>query len=247
MRRRLQRPFAARLGYLLPVPAPILPKVLAAEFLTEVRPRGPLPPMGPPEVAIAGRSNVGKSTLLNRLAARTGLARTSKTPGRTRGIMLYDLSVAASADAPAGGSPGVSLRLVDLPGYGYAQVSQEERKSWQPLVEGYVQGRATLGLFLTLVDARRELEAEERQLIEWLVALGVPHRLVITKVDKVSAGERGALEGRMRQALPQGEPPPLLVSGETGDGLPRLWSTILRAVTAVTSVAPGGGSPGAPV
>ena len=226
------------------MPAPTLPKVLAAEFLTEVRPRGPLPPMGPPEVAIAGRSNVGKSTLLNRLAARKGLARTSKTPGRTRGIMLYDLSVAAPA---AGALAGVSLRLVDLPGYGYAQVSQEERKSWQPLVEGYVQGRATLGLFLTLVDARRELEAEERQLIEWLVALGVPHRLVITKVDKVSAGERGALEGRMRQALPQGEPPPLLVSGETGDGLPRLWSTILRAVTAVSAVPPGGGGPVAPV
>jgi GTP-binding protein len=202
-----------------------MPHVLTADFLTEVRPQQPLPAAGPPEVAIAGRSNVGKSTLLNRLTGRKSLARTSKTPGRTRGIMLYDLSV-----APTTGTPGRPLRLVDLPGYGYAQVSQDERRSWQPLIEGYVEGRETLRLFLTLVDARRALEGEEAQLIEWLAALGVPHRLVVTKIDKVSAGERGALDLKMRRALPEGSPPPLLVSGETGDGLPRLWATIIRAI-----------------
>jgi GTP-binding protein len=220
-----------------------LPNVLTADFLTEVRPGQPLPTAGPPEIAIAGRSNVGKSTLLNRLSARKALARTSKTPGRTRGIMLYDLAV-----APATGSPGRPVRLVDLPGYGYAQVSQDERRSWQPLIEGYVEGRETLRLFLTLVDARRSLEAEEAQLIEWLVALGVPHRLVITKIDKVSAGERGALEGKMRRELPAGAPPPLLVSGETGDGVPRLWATILRAME--DPAAPGdprGAGPDSPV
>jgi GTP-binding protein len=218
------------------VPAPSLPHVLAADFLTEVRPGQPLPDAGPPEVAIAGRSNVGKSTLLNKLTGRKALARTSKTPGRTRGIMLYDLSV-----APTAGVPARPLRLVDLPGYGYAQVSQDERRSWQPLIEGYVEGRATLRLFLTLVDARRELAGEEAQLIEWLAALGVPHRLVVTKIDKVSAGERGALDLRMRRALPEGSPPPLLVSGETGDGLPRLWSIIFRAL----DEAPGPAEPGA--
>src|SRR5687768_7547051 len=105
------------------MPAPTPPTVLSAAFLMEVRPRGPLPPLAAPEVAIAGRSNVGKSTLLNRLVGRRALARTSKTPGRTRGIMFYDLTLRA-ADA----TEAQPMRLVDLPGYGYAQVSQEERK-----------------------------------------------------------------------------------------------------------------------
>ena len=147
------------------------PTVLSANFLMEVRPRSPLPPPGPPEIAIAGRSNVGKSTLLNRLVGRRALARTSKTPGRTRGIMFYDLVLRLP-----GQHAGVSrrLRLVDLPGYGYAQVSQEERKSWQPMIEGYVEKRDTLALFLTLIDARRDLGDEERQLIEWLDSSGRP-------------------------------------------------------------------------
>jgi GTP-binding protein len=196
--------------------------------VAEVRPRGALPPLGPPEVAIAGRSNVGKSTLLNRLVGRKGLARVSKTPGRTRGIMFYELALRF-----AGTSAPTALRLVDLPGYGYAQVSQQERKSWQPLVEGYVEGRSTLALFVTLVDARRELGDEERQLIEWLVSLGVNHRLAITKVDKLKASERGALESQMRRALPASAAPPLLVSGETGEGLDRLWLAIRKAVNIV--------------
>src|SRR5688572_11613118 len=107
-----------------------LPTILSADFIAEVRPKGKLPPPGPPEIAIAGRSNVGKSTLLNRLVGRKALARTSKTPGRTRGIMFYDLQLRRPGQTEA-----EPLRLVDLPGYGYAQVSQEERLSWQPLVE----------------------------------------------------------------------------------------------------------------
>jgi GTP-binding protein len=203
------------------VAKPALPAVLSAEFIAEVRPRGALPPPGPPEVAIAGRSNVGKSTLLNRLVGRRALARTSKTPGRTRGIMFYDLQVRWP------GSEGAQpLRLVDLPGYGYAQVSQEERRSWQPLVESYVGGRTTLALFLSLIDARRTVQDEERQLIEWLVSLSVPHRLVVTKTDKVSSAARGQLQGQMRRALPPNSPPPLLVSGETGEGVDRLWALI---------------------
>jgi GTP-binding protein len=200
------------------------PTVLSANFIMEVRPRSPLPPPGPPEIAIAGRSNVGKSTLLNRLVGRRALARTSKTPGRTRGIMFYDLMLRLP-DAPA----DLAMRLVDLPGYGYAQVSQEERKSWQPMIEGYVEKRDTLALFLTLIDARRDLGREEGQLIEWLDSLGVHQRLVVTKVDKLTAAERGALGDRLRRAQPEGLPPPLLVSGETGEGVERLWAAITRA------------------
>jgi GTP-binding protein len=206
------------------------PTVMSANFLMEVRPRSPLPVPGAPEIAIAGRSNVGKSTLLNRLVGRRALARTSKTPGRTRGIMFYDLELRVPASQPDS-QPGslLSMRLVDLPGYGYAQVSQEERKSWQPMIEGYVEKRATLALFLTLVDARRDLGGEERQLIEWLDSLGVSQRVVVTKVDKMTAAARGALGDRLRRAQPEGLPPPLLVSGETGEGVDRLWALIIKA------------------
>jgi GTP-binding protein len=202
---------------------PGAPVILAADFLMEVRPGFPPPPPGPPEIAIAGRSNVGKSTLLNRLAGRRALARTSKTPGRTRGIMVYDLKVRFGDAAQA-------LRLVDLPGYGYAQVSHAERKSWQPLVEGYVKKRATLALFLTLIDARRALGEEEEQMIEWLASLGVAHRIVITKADKLGSAERSAARDKIRRALPPDAPPPLLVSGETGMGVEDLWA-VLHAAT----------------
>jgi GTP-binding protein len=203
-----------------------LPTVLDASFLVEVRPGSPLPPPGPPEIAIAGRSNVGKSTLLNRLAARRSLARTSKTPGRTRGAIFYELAVRWTS----GGEQ--RLRLVDLPGYGYAQVSQAERKSWQPLIEGYVERRQSLALFLSLVDARREIEEEERQLDEWLATLGVRRRVVVTKIDKVGSAARGALLARIRRALGPDAPPPLAVSGETGEGMGPLWSLLAGAVAA---------------
>ena len=104
------------------------------------------------------------------------------------------------------------------------------------MIEGYVQGRPTLALFLTLVDARREVEAEELQLIEWLGTIGVPHRLVVTKVDKLGAGARGGVDAKMRRTLPAGSPPPLLVSGETGDGLDRLWHVLGRAVAAAAKL-----------
>ena len=194
----------------------------------ELRPGFDPPPVGAPEIAIAGRSNVGKSTLLNRLAGRRSLARTSKTPGRTRGLLFYELKLRV-------GEVTSGLRLVDLPGYGYAQVSHAERKSWQPMVEGYVKGRATLALFLTLVDARRPLGAEEDQMFEWLASLGVHHRIVVTKADKLSARERSAAREAVRRALPPGAPPPLLVSGETGLGIEDLWAV---AQAAAAKVAP---------
>jgi GTP-binding protein len=207
---------------------PAVPEILAADFIMELRPGFNPPPPGAPEIAIAGRSNVGKSTLLNRLSGRRSLARTSKTPGRTRGILFYELK-ARVGDVVQG------LRLVDLPGYGYAQVSHAERKSWQPMVEGYVKGRATLALFLTLIDARRPLGPEEEQMIEWLTSLRVPHRLVITKGDKMNAAERAAALARMRRALPAGAPAPLVVSGETGLGIEELWGVVQAATARMAS------------
>jgi GTP-binding protein len=209
------------------------PDVRSATFVAESRTFASLPPVGPPEVAIAGRSNVGKSTLLNRLAARHSLARTSKTPGRTRGIIFYDLQLGG---APG---PGPLLRLADLPGYGYARVSQMERASWQQLLEGYAARRATLALFVVLVDARRGLEDEERQLLEWLATLSIAARVAFTKVDKLTASQRGQLRDSLRaigSRLALG--PPLLVSGQTGDGIPELWGAILRALPSAVEAPP---------
>jgi GTP-binding protein len=211
------------------------PTVLNAAFVAEARTPGSVPPEAGPEIAIAGRSNVGKSTLLNRLVG-TALARTSKTPGRTRGIMIYDLTVRWPGETGARDP----LRLVDLPGYGYAKVSQAERRRWQPLVERYVKNRRTLVLFIILIDARRGIEHEERQLAEWLADLGVPFRLVVTKVDKLSASERGVLGTRVRKELGAGVAGPFLVSGQTGEGVDRLWAVIGRAARGELQDGPSG-------
>jgi GTP-binding protein len=201
-----------------------LPTVRDAVYLAEVREAGHWPPEGPVEVAIAGRSNVGKSTLLNRLAGRRALARVSKTPGRTRGIIFYDLALRLP-----GTDERFSLRLVDLPGYGYAQVSRDERKAWQRLVEGYVKARSSLRLFLIVLDARRAPGEEELQLVEWLRSEHVPHHLVVTKTDKLRAAEHGAARSKARGAFGPDVPPVSLVSGETGEGVDALWATLLAA------------------
>jgi GTP-binding protein len=215
--------------------APQPPEIRDAAFVAEARDVKGLPPVGAVEIAIAGRSNVGKSTLLNRLANRKGLARTSRTPGRTRGIVLFQLTLGR-------GTAIASLRLADLPGYGYAKVSRTEREGWQALIEGYTRGRSTLALFVVLVDARRGIEDEERQLYQWLGAENVPAQIVFTKVDKLSASERGLLRERTRELFRGGRgarrAAPLLVSAETGEGVPALWAAILSAAATVTETDP---------
>jgi GTP-binding protein len=199
--------------------------------MAEARDVRGLPPQGAVEIAISGRSNVGKSTLLNRLANRKGLARTSRTPGRTRGIVLFQLTLGPRA-------PVTSLRLADLPGYGYARVSRSEREAWQPLIEGYTRARPTLALFVVLIDARRGIEDEERQLYTWLGTEHVPAQIVFTKVDKLSASERGLLRERSKQQFGGSaggrRAAPLLVSADSGEGLPELWAAIFAAAKAVS-------------
>jgi GTP-binding protein len=199
-----------------------MPEVAEAAFVAEARDLAGLPPPGAPEIAIAGRSNVGKSTLLNRLVGRKALARTSKTPGRTRGLVMFSLKFGR-------GAPLEALSIVDLPGYGYAQVSRTERKSWQPLIEGYTRTRATLALFVILVDARRGVEDEERQLYEWLGTERVPAQIVFTKIDKLSPSARGLVRAECRAQFGGRRPGPLLVSGQTGEGMPELWASIWQA------------------
>jgi GTP-binding protein len=208
-----------------------VPDVEEAAFVAEARALADLPVAKAPEIAIAGRSNVGKSTLLNRLAGRKGLARTSKTPGRTRGLVMFSLRFRRGRDGDEA-VPVDELRLIDLPGYGYAQVSQAERRGWQPLIEGYTRTRRSLALFVILIDARRGIEDEERQLYEWLGTENVPAQIVFTKVDKLTASARGLLRERARAAfrgVGRGTGP-LFVSGETGEGVDALWGAIFAAV-----------------
>jgi GTP-binding protein len=219
-----------------------VPDVDEAAFIAEARTLSGLPVAAAPEIALAGRSNVGKSTLLNRLAGRKSLARTSKTPGRTRGLVMFSLRFrrggkGGKVEKNAADIPVDELHLIDLPGYGYARVSQSERQSWQPLIEGYTRSRRALALFVILIDARRGIEDEERQLYEWLGTENVPAQIVFTKVDKLTASARGVLRERARASFRGGRRSggPLFVSGETGEGVDGLWAAIFDAIRGAQS------------
>jgi GTP-binding protein len=153
-----------------------------AEFVLSVAEAAQLPPLGLPEIAFAGRSNVGKSSLLNALTGRKALARTSNTPGRTRQLNFFDLDG--------------RLTLVDLPGYGYARASKSDIAAWTALARQYLAGRATLRRLYLLVDGRHGLKDSDRELMDLLETAAVPYRVVLTKVDKVKAGE---LEARIAE------------------------------------------------
>lgn len=199
-----------------PGPSPF--DALSAEFVAEVRTAGQMVPSSLPEVAFAGRSNVGKSTLLNAICQRKGLARTSRTPGCTRGIVMFDLRL----------RNGAAMRLVDLPGYGFAERSKSERRAWGPLIEKYLSNRETLVGVMMLVDARRGPEAEEIELAEFLRSIGVPFVLVATKIDKLSRAERGVVLETMAQKY---RVRVVGVSGETGEGREEVVRAMLRLVS----------------
>ncbi len=172
-----------------------------------------------PQVAFAGRSNVGKSSLLNALLGRAGLARVSRTPGRTRGIAFFEVEG--------------RYAFADLPGYGYAKVSREERGAWKDLVEGYFAGCRLLRRVYLLVDARRGPGDEELMLAEYLEGRGVPHRWVGTKADKLSPRERREAETRFTAGnWPVSGGVPALVSARTKDGIDVLWRDIRAAFSA---------------
>jgi GTP-binding protein len=140
-------------------------------------------PDTPAEVAIVGRSNVGKSSLLNALANRAKLAHTSKSPGRTRLLNCFTVG----GPGPGGAMPPT---VVDCPGYGYASVSKAMRASWQPMIEGYLTGRERLAMVMALVDGEIGPTTLDVQMLGWLRARGLPHTVVATKHDKVRASQR---------------------------------------------------------
>jgi GTP-binding protein len=166
-----------------------------------------------PQAAFAGRSNVGKSSLLNALTGQSGLARVSRTPGRTRGIAFFEIEG--------------RFAFADLPGYGFARVSREEREAWRALVEGYFSSCRLLRKVYLLVDVRRGPEEEERMLSEYLAARGIPYRWVGTKADKLKTAERKAVTSLFTGAswLDAGGAP-ALVSSKTREGMDLLWRDI---------------------
>ena len=155
-------------------------KAKRAEYLiSAAKPEG-FPDQDLPELAFAGRSNVGKSSLMNKLVGVNGLARTSSTPGRTRLLNWFEVLPPVGED----------VYFVDLPGYGYAKVPKFMRASWQPLVESYLGNREVLRAVVVLVDARRLAQNEEIGLMEWLKDAGIPTIVVLTKADKLPKSKR---------------------------------------------------------
>jgi GTP-binding protein len=207
--------------------------VLAVDFVAGATRASDLPPPTIAEVAFAGRSNVGKSSLLNALMQRRGLARTSGTPGCTRQINVFRVS----ARLPSLPEP-LELHFVDLPGYGYAKRSRTELATWGPMLEGYLRTRVPLRAVVVLVDVRRGVEDDDRELVEFLRAPRASKDLrpldvvlVATKVDKLSrSAQKPALE-RLRGAQGKVTGVPILgVSAETGQGLAELWDRIRSSV-----------------
>jgi GTP-binding protein len=204
-----------------------LMQILRAEFVTSAASRSGFPAEGLPEVAFVGRSNVGKSSLLNRLAQRRALARTSATPGKTRLVNFFRIERRERAP----------VLFVDLPGYGWARVARHERAEWQKLIEGYLDGRAPLCAVLLLLDARRDPGDDERDFLPWLAARGIPVRLVVTKLDKLNASEREARLRAITQELGIPREAFVLTSSRTGHGVDALWSEI-DALVARAQAAP---------
>ena len=180
-----------------------------------------LPPPVVPEVAFAGRSNVGKSSLLNALTNRNALARTSNTPGRTQELNFFDV-----------GEP-LKFRLVDMPGYGFAKAPKDMVRKWRYLVNDFLRGRDVLKRALVLIDSRHGIKDVDREILDMLDKAAVSYRIVLTKADKVKATdlakvtEAVAEEARKR---PAAHPDIIATSSEGGIGIPELRAAVLEAV-----------------
>jgi GTP-binding protein len=178
-----------------------------------------LPPMAAMEVAFAGRSNVGKSSLINGLTGRNALARTSHTPGRTQELIFFN-----------GGS---SLNLVDMPGYGFAKAPKEIVLSWNQLIQDFLRGRANLARVYVLVDSRHGLKPPDEKVFDTLDDAAVSYQVVLTKVDQVRARDIIAFEEITARALtgrPAAFPEVLATSSREGTGMPNLRAAIARLV-----------------
>ena len=187
-----------------------------------------LPPEGPPEIAFAGRSNVGKSSLINALLGRKGLARTSNTPGRTQELNYFvpDGHSGAGDDLPP-------FAIVDMPGYGYAKAPKDKVDAWTRLVFDYLKGRVTLKRVYVLIDARHGIKANDEEVFDLLDKAAVSYHLVLTKGDKIKPPALARLVEETRERIrkrPAAFPGVLSTSSEKGAGLDDLRSAILSAI-----------------
>ncbi len=201
-------------------------RVSNARFVAGGQKTADLPSTARVEVAFAGKSNVGKSSLLNSLMMRRALVRTSKTPGATRTINMFEATLAT----------GETLSLVDLPGYGYANRAKSERASWGPMLEGYLNDRPELRVLVVLIDIRRGPSDEDRELAEFAGELARPLTVIVcaTKIDKLSLAKRAPEVARLRRALGVHA---IGYSAMTHDGRDLLWRELLAIA------ASGEGSP----
>lgn len=190
-----------------------------------------LPDPVSPEVAFAGRSNVGKSSLINALCGRNSLARTSNTPGRTQELNFFD--VAGAANLPEGAAP--LFRFVDMPGYGYAKAPKDLVRQWRFLINDYLRGRPVLKRVLVLVDSRHGLKDVDTDLLNMLDDAAVSYRIVLTKADKIKASELADVSTKTAEAIrkrPAAHPEIIATSSEKGMGIPELRAAVVEAISA---------------
>ncbi len=192
--------------------------ITSAEFVTSAVRPAQFPPPDLPEFAFAGRSNVGKSSLINTLVSRRKLVQTSSTPGKTRLINFFRINGA--------------LMFVDLPGYGYARVSEEERRRWRPMVEQYISGRDNLKAVVVVLDIRRTPNAEDGQLLQWLDHQEIPCLLVATKADKLSKTAQRKQLALIADALETDPEEIVVFSAKSRTGRDTLWRALAEMATA---------------
>ena len=188
-------------------------KVTNAEFRISAVGPNQYPTDQKVEIALSGRSNVGKSSFINRLIQRKSLARTSSKPGKTQTLNFYHINDL--------------FYFVDVPGYGYAKVSKKEREKWGEMIEEYITTRENLELVLILVDFRHEPSTEDVQMREFLEYYEIPYRIIMTKCDKIPRGKWNKHVSQIRKAF--GKPPEelfLTFSSETGEGVEKAWEWI---------------------
>jgi len=192
-------------------------KITSADFIkSSFRPHD-YPPDALPEVAFAGKSNVGKSSLINTLVNRKKLARTSSTPGRTQSINFFRINE--------------KISFVDLPGYGFAKVPLKIKQQWKPMVEAYLKSRKNLCLVIVILDSRREPTRDDLNLLEWLTFYKVQILVVVTKVDKISKNQKIKQRTMVKKMLKIEESQIVTFSAVNGEGKEELWKKILSKLS----------------
>ena len=192
-------------------------KIISAKCIISAVGPNQYPDTGYPEIVMAGRSNVGKSSLINSLCARHALARTSDQPGKTQTINYFAINE--------------QMYLVDLPGYGYAATSKGKRREWGEFITDYLRNRYIIALIVHLIDLRHEPMKNDKNASEWLMKLNIPYVIVGTKADKISRSKRSSHIAAIRKGLMlPAHVPALIYSSETGEGRDELWHHIRSVI-----------------